>query len=700
MERKKNKIDLRKLDLFIQKSLDLYFYVDPWKKLYERTGRIHRNVISDKSTIPDLIIYNKQFNKSECFYETNNSKYVKYPRIRFILRPKFRKEYNPTETYGKEEEVYYIKGKDLHENKDSSSADEYVSEQKEEYLNKEELFLNQNDHDLDNEGPPSSKENKKALQNEYQKEDKDEEEPEWANDNVEDFYNTKIEFKSIPKSIEDKMEEEYNLEKNEIGAENLNKNEDKNNIDIDNFFRSNSDNSLNEIRNKNKGDDNKSINSNNSNNGNDMIFKDLKDFMKNQIDDNEKDNPDSTNENNENGNSSLKDSEKSDGLNENFSVFEKLNNIFIDDKKNFNKTNKEPQSENKIIENLNNRNNQFFNNKINNIENNSINRIDYDEILKNNLIMQQQKAKQQYLKMIQMQNINNQFNNPNIINQSPYIYYNNPQFSNNIPYCNNPNLIQNNTNYGNINTINFHDKSNALNPGTNFYSFNNIIPGINMPNMNLNNINRGNQYFIDQCVNNVNNSKDMYVNSLNRMIFNANNYNNNFAYPAGKLEVYKNRWNNINYSNLNMNNINKVNYLNSHKNIFTQNLKKTENNNFSNNMSINNSRVTSNLINEQLKSKIELKNEKEKENEIVNPADYLENPTLIFKKNLEKKNWLVINKEGNIVHNFNSNELFKFLDDKNKKDDSLEEFTINDFDTDVVFPAKFLYGNLKNFYSH
>ena len=73
---------------------------------------------------------------------------------------------------------------------------------------------------------------------------------------------------------------------------------------------------------------------------------------------------------------------------------------------------------------------------------------------------------------------------------------------------------------------------------------------------------------------------------------------------------------------------------------------------------------------------------------------------MILKKNLEKKNWLVINKEGNIVHNFNSDELFKFLEDKIKKDASLEEFTINDFDTDVVFPAKFIYGNLKSFYSH
>ncbi len=129
------------MDLFIQKSLEIYFYVDPWKKLYERTGRIHRDVISDKSTIPDLIIYNKKFNKSECFYEMNNSTYVEYPRIRFILRPKCRKEYNPTSTYGKKDEVYYIKGKNLYKNEDSSSIDEYEDEQKEN-LDTQELHLN------------------------------------------------------------------------------------------------------------------------------------------------------------------------------------------------------------------------------------------------------------------------------------------------------------------------------------------------------------------------------------------------------------------------------------------------------------------------------------------------------------------------------------------------------------------------------
>jgi hypothetical protein len=308
-----------------------------------------------------------------------------------------------------------------------------------------------------------------------------------------------------------------------------------------------------------------------------------------------------------------------------------------------------------------------------------------------------------------MQNINNQFNNPNIMKQSPYMYFNNPQFSNNIlPYYNNQNMIQNNPNYGNINTINFHEKGNGVNTGINFYPFNNIIPGINMPNLNINTMNRGNSNFLNHNINNINNlnnNKDIYVNNLNRMIFNANNCNYNYSYPNNlnsKLELYQNRFDTNNYGNINMKNINSINFFNKNKNIFGQQRNKPENNNLSKNANINNSRVTSNLLNEQLKSKIEIKNgkEKEKEKEIVNPADYLENPTLIIKKNLEKKNWLVINKEGNIVHNFNSEELFKFLEDKNKKDASLEEFTINDFDTDVVFPAKFIYGNLESFYSH
>ena len=72
---------------------------------HDRTGKLHIYMTIDKSTIPDLIIYNKTFNKSECFLESSVKAYIKFPRMRFIIRPKYKKEYNPLATYGKDDEV-------------------------------------------------------------------------------------------------------------------------------------------------------------------------------------------------------------------------------------------------------------------------------------------------------------------------------------------------------------------------------------------------------------------------------------------------------------------------------------------------------------------------------------------------------------------------------------------------------------------
>ena len=92
--------DLKKFDKFIQDSLNRYFYVDTWDKLISNTGKYSFDIISYKSTIPDLIIYNKAFNKTDCFiYSNKNSKYIKFPRVRFLLRPKKFKNYNPSRTY-------------------------------------------------------------------------------------------------------------------------------------------------------------------------------------------------------------------------------------------------------------------------------------------------------------------------------------------------------------------------------------------------------------------------------------------------------------------------------------------------------------------------------------------------------------------------------------------------------------------------
>ena len=94
---KNEKNTLKKLDNFIQESLNKYIQVNAWDELYKNTGKDHKEIISDKSTIPDLVIYNKGFNKLDCFYYYYKKKQnIKFPRILFLLRPKKVKEYNPS----------------------------------------------------------------------------------------------------------------------------------------------------------------------------------------------------------------------------------------------------------------------------------------------------------------------------------------------------------------------------------------------------------------------------------------------------------------------------------------------------------------------------------------------------------------------------------------------------------------------------
>ena len=86
----------KKFDNFIQDSINKFFFVDAWDELYEITGENHYQIISNQSTIPDLVIYNKQFNKNICFLYSSQKNYVKFPRKQFILRPIPLQEYNPS----------------------------------------------------------------------------------------------------------------------------------------------------------------------------------------------------------------------------------------------------------------------------------------------------------------------------------------------------------------------------------------------------------------------------------------------------------------------------------------------------------------------------------------------------------------------------------------------------------------------------
>ena len=170
---------------------------------------------------------------------------------------------------------------------------------------------------------------------------------------------------------------------------------------------------------------------------------------------------------------------------------------------------------------------------------------------------------------------------------------------------------------------------------------------------------------------------------------NANSINNNNIFCP--QNIWKNNQNEEN-------NINICTNKNSNNNI-NNNLIYDINNNISQNNACDNKIKN---INEKNNSQKDCKGNDNSENNIkyVNYAEYLENPTLILTKNLQKKNWLVPNNDNSIIHNFNSEELLKFLEETKYNGKSLENFTINDYDTDVVFPVKVIYENLKNYYDN
>ena len=90
----KNKITnkhLINLDNFIQQCLDKFKFIDPKQEFYDATGNEKDLIISHKSTIPDLVIWNKKFNKNECFEEGNTQKNNWFHRFQFYLRIKSNK---------------------------------------------------------------------------------------------------------------------------------------------------------------------------------------------------------------------------------------------------------------------------------------------------------------------------------------------------------------------------------------------------------------------------------------------------------------------------------------------------------------------------------------------------------------------------------------------------------------------------------
>ena len=649
-------INFKEFDSFIQKCLDKYFYVEPWKKLYERTGKFHRDIISDKPTIPDLIIYNKYFNKSFCFYESNQNSYIRFPRMRFILRPKFKKEYNPIPTYGKDNEILLFPKKEGFQiNKDFNYFE--VKEQKESDFQKEEK-------DLIFESNEDNTTNKANIGKE---EEEEEEDPEWANDKVDDYFNREeIKFKAIPKSIEDKANEEnedITSKPNTIIKEEENS-DDKININIDNFFSEKKEitfEDIDKINDKNKEKNNfiKIRNENEKENN----------FMKNKINNNSK-------KADINFDNIIEKNELKKNSNEFFDAFDEKNkykNLYLEDENSDNNNSEYEIKNNRINNNVN----------INELKIQQIKR--FIEQNKNNII-----ANNNLNNFINTHNNTSNFkNNKNFSSNQNHIYNinnNNILFNlNNInyyPHNNNPNVNMN------INNIPYNNSQNFNNPNNAYMTRNNNrINYSNKPNININ-------------------SKETYVKNLNNMIHNYNTQNMDKNNLINNLRINQSQmYNNLMPMNYNVNNIqrNALLYNSQLYNNYPPLYNNINNNLIRINSQTNQNQKYQNNINNEIQNKFNIteepKNNQENTEQDFEPLDFSDNPYQILIKNINQKKWLVIEKDkNNYILNYNTKELFDYLKGKNKEE--FKDLSINDSDTDYFFPADEIYENLKKFYSY
>ena len=84
---KNQKMQLHKeLDKYIQNCLNKFRFVEPQKDFYNIVDKERKSIISYKSTIPDLVIWNQTFNKNECFFDSDLSIKNPFPRFKFFLR--------------------------------------------------------------------------------------------------------------------------------------------------------------------------------------------------------------------------------------------------------------------------------------------------------------------------------------------------------------------------------------------------------------------------------------------------------------------------------------------------------------------------------------------------------------------------------------------------------------------------------------
>lgn len=92
--KEKSTIDYQKLDSFIELALSKFEYKEPLSSLYTATGSHAYYIINNNSLTPDLVIFNEIFNKNVCFYDFKGGSYNPFPRKKFNIEQKKRKNFD------------------------------------------------------------------------------------------------------------------------------------------------------------------------------------------------------------------------------------------------------------------------------------------------------------------------------------------------------------------------------------------------------------------------------------------------------------------------------------------------------------------------------------------------------------------------------------------------------------------------------
>ena len=421
-----------KNDEWIQLLLNNYKYYDEKKEFDENTGDDVDLVISHKPIIPDLVIYNKTFNKNNCFLEGNTKERNNFPRKQFFIRF--------TEKDKEQLKKFNINRKN--KEKEKKIENNYTTQD----LKKDNNNYNNNNlNEKENENEVTQKDEKNKNEEINKNIDKNGEQIKEEKEKTEEIGDEKeIDSEEEEKNSEEKEEEDEENNNNDIESNEEEKNEEKKNVNINGI--QNNDDGISNLStvskefyefypknyNKNINQKNNNMNNNNNNNNN----------LNNSLNNNNMNN----NLNNKPNNNNMNNNMNNINPNFDFNQFNNLDNISLSEeisqKGDISLDSSLLNNVNNLMDTTNSQigNESFINknpNQFNLLGANNLNNFGFPN--NNNMNNNDLKLK---LLLMQQQNNNNQFNQ---LNQNNNIFN---LLNGNQNYMNNLNMLNNNGNNG------------------------------------------------------------------------------------------------------------------------------------------------------------------------------------------------------------------------------------------------------------